>query len=622
MKKILVIDESRAVRETLALVLGPDFVVIQRPYLEKESFTYPDEEIDLLIFGVSAALGSQPSILLEIASESTRPVLFLIDSRSAVRVEHGDERMEYLAKPFNPYELKEKVVRLLGRASLRSGSPRGPRSLEREKSGHYLEFPYLPASTSALAKRFALTALPLLIVGEIGSGQERIARAIHSLNGKAGHWVSVYPSEAKREYLRGCLSQNFGGERRSSERVTLFLNGLETLDASAQSSLLVFLEEAEEEKGRSFRMLSSSSVDLLERVYRGEFLAPLYYRLATLTLRLPPLRERRNDIRPLATCLAGEYGKRLGIGEVSFSPGALDRLSNYLWFGNLNEMEVVIARTLATHRKQIVEASDLVLGVEEGEIHLPVLAEQRSASIDVGSKDVSRIQTQPGAGEPPVASNLGNGSLVHGGVLINELAHELKNPMVTIKTFAQLLGDRFDDAAFRIRFRETVASDIERMDGLLEALLDFSRFTHPMKEKILLFEQLQRVLQEMLPECAKREAAIHWRRRGETVEVLADREQLQYILRNVLRTVLEQIQPKGEIGIEVEGQGKVTFAYVREGGRLSPLTHYLGLSSTMEEALPLRILLVKILLERSDGEIKVNYLEEGKALIGITLADS
>lgn len=616
MKKILVIDESRAVRETLALILGRDFVVIQRPYLEKESLLYPKEEVDLLIFGTSSTLEGQPSTLFKMASQSSLPVLFLIASRSAVGIQRGHERMDYLAKPFNPYELKEKVVRLLGRGELGPESLPSPGPLEGNKSGRYIEFPYVPAWASGLAKRFALTALPVLIVGEMGSGQERVARAIHSLNTRAGRWFSIHSAELKGENFFGQLSQKFERDHGSSQGATLFLNGLELLDTSAQSSLLSFLEE-KEEKAWSFRVLSSSSVDLLERAYRAEFLAPLYYRLATLTLRIPPLRERRDDIPSLARRLAKEYGKSLGIGEVIFSPEAEDRLCNYLWFGNLNEMEVVIARTLATHRKPIIEAADLVFGFSEGEILSAGLAEKRSDSEDRKSKEVS--QFQPQGREIPVTSKLGNGNFVHGGVLISELAHELKNPMVTIKTFTHLLGDRFDDEEFRNRFRETVASDIERMDALLEALLDFSRFTHPNKEKFFLYEELQRVVEEMLPECKKKGVAMRWGRRGEAVEILTDKEHLNYIVRNVLRTVLEQIQLKGEIQIEVAAEGDITLTYVREGGRIGPLTHYLGLSSTMEEALPLRILLVKILLERTGGEIKVNYLEEGKVRIGIEL---
>lgn len=615
MKKILIIDESQAVRETLALILGRDFVVLQRPLLSKDNIAYPGEEVDLLIWGLSPGLGRESPSPLKIASQVPFPVLFLVDSRSAVDLWEGQGRTDCLAKPFNPYELNEKVRRLLVHRDISSESQALP-SPGKNRASRYLDFPYVPASTSALAKRYALTSLPILIHGDVGSGVERVARALYSLNEKAGAWISAYPVGMTKDTLLGLIAQLSRKEKGSPQRLTLFLNGLEILHPLAQSSLLDFLEE-EEERGRQFWILSSSRVDLLEKVYRGEFLDPLYYRLATLTLRLPPLRERRDDIPSLAAWLAEEYGERLGLGKASFSPEAIDRFCNYLWFGNTNEMEAVIARTLAVHRKGIIEARDLVLGIaEERQFPLRPLAEEEPVSEEKGEKEASSVPA-PEEKELPVVSKVGNGDFPDMRVFINELAHELKNPMVTIKTFAQLLGGRFDDPAFRARFQETVSSDIVRMDKLLETLLDFSRFNHPVIEKILLYEQLRRVLEETLPEFSTREATICWGRKGENGEVFADEAQLRYAFKNVLWTVLTQVKPKAEIEIDVEGEGRVTVAYVREGGQIGSFTQYLDHSSTTmeEEALPLRILLAKILLERSGGGIQVNYLDGGKVLI-------
>lgn len=617
MKRILVVDESKAVRETLALILGRDFNVAQRSLLSKDSLSYPDEEIDLLIFGVSPRLADESSTFLKIVSQLPFPILFLFDSKPLANLWEGLGNTDCLTKPFSPFELKERVGRLLARSHLPSEPPPLP-SFEKNQSTRYLEFPYLPAATSALAKRFALTSLPILIFGELGCGQERVARGIYSINGKAGPWISVYFPENTTEDLIGQIAQLSQRESRVLRRPTLFLNGLETLHPPAQSSLLGFLQE-EEERGRQFWILSSSRVDLLEKVYRGEFLDSLYYRLAMLTLRLPPLRDRLGDLPSLASRLAEEYGKRLDLGKVSFSPDAIDRLCNYLWFGNLGEMEVVVARTLATHRKNVIEASDLVLDVaEEIQFPLPSVAQEGPVSGETGRGEVPQASVQaPHEEEQPGVPRLGNGDIPDLRVLLNELAHELKNPMVTIKTFAQLLGERFDDAVFRSRFQETVDSDIERMDELLETLLDFSRFTHPSIGKILLYEQLRRVLEEVVPECIEKEATIRWGRKGEDGEVFADEAQFRYAFKNVLWAVLAQIKRGGEIQIDVEGEGRVAVSYVREEGRMSPFAHYLDPSSPAmeEEALPLRILLAKILLQRNGGRIKLNQLGEGKVLI-------
>ena len=76
-------------------------------------------------------------------------------------------------------------------------------------------------------------------------------------------------------------------------------------------------------------------------------------------------------------------------------------------------------------------------------------------------------------------------------VVIHELAHEFKNPMVTIKTFAQLLGERYQDENFRARFQEVVGNDIERMDDLLEVLIEFADFAKPRSSKVALSEKLR-----------------------------------------------------------------------------------------------------------------------------------
>ena len=152
---------------------------------------------------------------------------------------------------------------------------------------------------------------------------------------------------------------------------------------------------------------------------------------------------------------------------------------------------------------------------------------------------------------------------------------------------------------------------------MLEAMLDFSRFTHPVVERIPLYEQLRHVLEEIVPECIRRGATIRWGRTAEAGEIFADEAQFRYAFRNVLRTVLAQLKPGGEIQIDVEGEGRVAVSYIPEGGRIGPFVQYLDISSSglEEETLPLRILLAKILLERNGGGIKVSHLEGGKVLI-------
>ena len=202
-------------------------------------------------------------------------------------------------------------------------------------------------------------------------------------------------------------------------------------------------------------------------------------------------------------------------------------------------------------------------------------------------------------------------------VLIHELAHELKNPMVTIKTFAQLLTDRYQDENFRARFQDVVGCDIERMDDLLELMIEFADFTQPRWSKVPLQEKLRSVLNEVTNECARRQAQIRWKGNGYSREIKADETQVKYVLKNVLLAVLSQAKMGSEIEINVEKQGCVTISYFREVARVASITHYFDKSSSSpsESVLPLRILLAKQLVERNGGNMTLDYSDTEKDIL-------
>jgi signal transduction histidine kinase len=202
-------------------------------------------------------------------------------------------------------------------------------------------------------------------------------------------------------------------------------------------------------------------------------------------------------------------------------------------------------------------------------------------------------------------------------VLIHELAHELKNPMVTIKTFAQLLSDRYEDEHFRARFQDVVGGDIERMDDLLEIMIEFADFSQPRVTKLSLGDRLRFAVEEISSECAKRQVAVRWTGSSTGREIRADEAQLKYILRNVLLAVLSQTRVGSEIDIDVNSTGPVTIAYTREGARITSLTHYFGVSpgSTGEIILPLRMLLAKQLVERNGGEMVIEPSEGEREIV-------
>jgi DNA-binding NtrC family response regulator len=619
MKRILVIDESEMVRETLALILGRSFVVVKRPFGRGAlSFENADQGVDLLILGITPAFAADASNLLTFAMHAPFAVLFLVDSKSAARAMENSEHVACLTKPFNPYELKEKVGQLLARRSDFRDVLSPLREHHEDKLTRYLAFPYLTRSAASLAHRFAASRLPIMISGEIGCGQDRIARAICVLRGNIGPQLVLNGADIGRDYLGQKRLEISLGRRSPESEVTVLVENLDRMPQSAQSLLLDFLETGEESFDR-WRVIATTNADLLEKLYRGELLEGLYRKLATLTLKLPPLRERREDIQTLVEWFARNYAKDLGLGEVSFSSGALEQLKNYLWFGNLAEMEMVIARTLTIRRNPRIDTMDLVFDfmdqdsiVDEAEI------DDRSPAPSEPKKELKLVSAHPATHGLSPAPSFDNGrsKSLELNTVIHELAHELKNPMVTIKTFAQLLGDRYQDEHFRARFQDVVSHDIDRMDELLETLVEFADFPQPRPSAVSLEQKLRSALSEIDSECAKRDTRFCWKGNDYSREIRTDEAQLKYVLKNVLLAILSQVKKGSEIEIDIQKQGCLSISFSRELARVTSIAPYLtGLKSPDESVLPLRILLAKHVVEKNGGRMMVDQSDTEKDLL-------
>jgi DNA-binding NtrC family response regulator len=601
MKRILVIDESEVVRETLALILGHEFAVSKRA-LGNQGFSFNDtqSEVDLLILGVSPRFGPEPTSLKHFAAQLPFAVLFLVDSKSAARSIESESQVGFLSKPFNPYQLHEKVGQLLARRASVPRIIRPPRDLHDFTS--YLQYPYLNRSAASLIHRFASARLPLLISGEIGCGQDRIASGVCQLEGSGSFRVSIDAAEASPDYLTQKALQLSFHEGFKPLPITLVIHDLDRSSSLAQSSLFNFIEELEQ-KIAPVRYLSTATDDLLEKVYHGEFLEALYYKVATLTLKLLPLRDRQEDIPALAAWFARLYGRVLGVGEPTISPDASIRLHNYLWFGNVKELETVIARTLALRRKPMIDAADLVFDFGETSV-----APEESLSHPEWVRDpepTERTAEQTRFRPYSVATERtnGHGRSIDLNVLIHELAHEFKNPMVTIKTFAQLLGDRYQDENFRTRFQEVVGGDIERMDELLEVMIEFADFGAPQPGAISLDAKLRDVIAELQVECVKRQTQFAWQENGAAHMIRADESHLTYILRNVLLATLSEAKIGSDIQLEMTSKGTLVISHLREEAPMASIGRYIeNASSRMVESIfPLRVLLAKYLLEKNGG---------------------
>jgi transcriptional regulator with PAS, ATPase and Fis domain len=229
-----------------------------------------------------------------------------------------------------------------------------------------------------LARRVAKVDSTVLITGESGSGKERIARLVHEESTRAtGPFVAVNCGAISESLLeselfghaRGAFTgatQDRPGLFEAANNGTLLLDEVGEVSPGMQVKLLRVLQEREirrvgENKNRKVdvRVLAATNRDLAHGVAGGNFRQDLYYRLKVVELRVPPLRERRDDILPLARVLLADGALRMKRKITGLAPSTADQLLRYEWPGNVRELENGMERAVALARGIRVELEDL-----------------------------------------------------------------------------------------------------------------------------------------------------------------------------------------------------------------------------------------------------------------------
>ncbi|QQR43167.1 sigma-54-dependent Fis family transcriptional regulator [Myxococcus xanthus] len=229
-----------------------------------------------------------------------------------------------------------------------------------------------------LARRVAKVDSTVLVTGESGVGKERIARLIHDESGRAHtafvavNCAAVTESLLESElfgHARGAFTgatHDRAGLFEAAHGGTLFLDEVGEVPPSMQAKLLRVLQEREvrrvgENASRKVdvRLVAATNRDLAEEVRQGRFRQDLYYRLRVIELKIPPLRERRDDVLPLARLLLAEAAERLGRRVSGLSPDAADQLLRYAWPGNVRELSNAVERAVALCEGTRVEREDL-----------------------------------------------------------------------------------------------------------------------------------------------------------------------------------------------------------------------------------------------------------------------
>jgi DNA-binding NtrC family response regulator len=305
-------------------------------------------EVDgLAVLNAAQALPTPPAVVLMTAYGSAESAVAAMKAGAA----------DYLTKPFAMDEVRLRVRRL---GEQRASETKSARLVQQLTPHLVAESPRMRQALAA-AKQVAASDASVVLLGESGTGKSQLARLIHYTSKRvAGPLVEVHCAALPETLLEGELfghekgaftgaTERKAGHLAAADGGTLFLDEIGEVTAATQVKLLRFLQEREfvplgstQARKVDVRVIAATNRDLAAAVREGRFREDFYYRLNVFTIEVPPLRERKEDLVPLARAFLG----RRGLPASKLSGEAEARLTGYAWPGNVRELENALERAL------------------------------------------------------------------------------------------------------------------------------------------------------------------------------------------------------------------------------------------------------------------------------------
>jgi two-component system response regulator AtoC len=383
--RVLVIDDEPGLRQSLGLLLSDaGYEVVAEGDARRALERAQAEAFDIILCDVRMPeLDGLTFLRRYRAGDGTALVVMMsaYGGEDAALAAMKEGAYDYLPKPFRPDE----VVLTLRKAEEREGLRHTVAGLRAQLDGGAAERGMVAESGAmkealAVVARVAEHATTVLITGESGTGKEVIARAVHRASPRAGRaFVAVncaaIPEALLESELFGHVRGAFTGATadkaglfETADGGTLLLDEIGDMPLPLQAKLLRVLQESEirrvgdqRSKKVDVRVIAATARDLAVDARSGRFREDLYYRLAVVTIRLPPLRERRDDIAPLARHFAGQVARRFG-RAITLARDTVEWLTAQDWRGNVRELENAIERAAVLSHADELRPSDFEPG--------------------------------------------------------------------------------------------------------------------------------------------------------------------------------------------------------------------------------------------------------------------
>ncbi len=410
MKKLLIVDDERNMRDLLRILFENDGFAVWTASSGAEALGIIDNDcdLDLIISDVRLPDIEGVCILPHLRSLNLEIPVILITAYGTIELAVEAMKQgaaDFIAKPFKKEFIRHLAGRVLNEAA------QGPRDERQSDSswGSVVESPIMQALMHKVSL-IADTTTSVLLVGESGVGKEVVARAIHRARGAERPFMSIScpampPSLIESElfgYGKGAFTgatRAYPGKLSQADGGTLMLDEIGDLPLEVQPKLLRFLEEhsfhplGENKTVRvQTRLISATNRSLEELVAEGRFREDLYYRINAITLRVPPLRERFEDILPLANRFQEQIAAQYGKAPKRLALTAERALLRHDWPGNVRELRNVMEHAFVFAGHDGITISDLPPKLQE-------LAPPRPRTPGVPAGESAQSSNRCGGGE-------------------------------------------------------------------------------------------------------------------------------------------------------------------------------------------------------------------------------
>lgn len=392
---ILVVEDDQALCEALQDTLHLAGYRVVTAGNGREALAQLEEhKVDLIISDINMPQMDGETLLKRVRNSHPNLAVILMTAYGTIQQAVAAMRegaVDYMVKPFEAEVLVNMVSRYVGEPS--------------DETEMVME-DQASLDVAAMAQRVAESDATIMITGESGSGKEVLARFIHNHSKRAsGPFVAIncaaIPENMLEATLFGYEKGAFTGAYKSSpgkfelaQGGTLLLDEISEMDLGLQAKLLRVLQEREVERlgGNNMiqldvRVLATSNRDMLETVEEGKFREDLYYRLNVFPLHLAPLRERADDIIPLARRLLEKHARNLSKVIPELSDNAQQKLLSHFWPGNVRELDNVMQRALILASGETVDEAAIHFAVTPAAVHNKVSKPAAARSVGLPTEN-------------------------------------------------------------------------------------------------------------------------------------------------------------------------------------------------------------------------------------------